>query len=225
MVVFLDSVSTRVHYIEATVWCASLESGIRSYGDFCVAPNKGGCSPLDGSFLIFTKREGTACNATDQIFLLDQDGVIYHKCSKKEVCPHGNNFLVLLCTLSFVVSGIIFLFMNGIWMLKDECHLSISRHVRYVVNVKLQHNITFIYLICEKNLVKLVLQGSTNSRTSESALLSIAVICISITDAMKTLCFHRVWDFGLLCGVLRDTGFHPWLKVLDRSVETLGLRM
>ncbi|XP_027049611.1 uncharacterized protein LOC113677061, partial [Pocillopora damicornis] len=66
-----------------------LESGIRSYGEFCVAPNKGGCSPLDGSFLIFTKREGTACNATDQIFLLDQDGVIYHKCSKKEVCPHA----------------------------------------------------------------------------------------------------------------------------------------
>ena len=31
-----------------------------------------------------------------------------------------------------------------------------------------------------------------NIRTSESALLSIAVICISITVVKKTMCFHRV---------------------------------
>ena len=73
-----------------------------------MAPNSGGCSPPDGSYLIFTKKDGTACNATDQIFILDQDGVIYHKCSKKEVCPQGNSFLALLRTLSFVVSGIIY---------------------------------------------------------------------------------------------------------------------
>ena len=36
-------------------------------------------------------------------------------------------------------------------------------------------------------MVKLLLQGSTGSRTSESALLSIAVICISITVAKKTV--------------------------------------
>ena len=42
-----------------------------------MVPNKGGCSPPDGSYLIFTKKEGTTCNATDQIFILDQDGVIY----------------------------------------------------------------------------------------------------------------------------------------------------
>ena len=74
-----------------------------------MVPNKGGCSPPDGSFLIFTKREGTACNATDQIFLLDQDGVIYFdKRSKKELCPQGNSFLVLLSTLRFLVYGIIY---------------------------------------------------------------------------------------------------------------------
>ncbi|XP_066014989.1 uncharacterized protein [Pocillopora verrucosa] len=89
------------------------ESGIRSYGDFCVAPNKGGCSPPDGSYLIFTKKEGTACNATDQIFVLDQDGVIYHKCSKREVCPQDNNPTY-----------------GKKLMLKDKCDLSISRHVR-----------------------------------------------------------------------------------------------
>ena len=93
------------------VSCASLESGIQSYGGFCVVPNKGGCSPPDGSYLIFTKKEGTACNATDQIFILDQDGVIYHKCSKKNVCPQGNSFLVLLCTLVLLFLE---LFMNGI---------------------------------------------------------------------------------------------------------------
>ena len=48
------------------------------------------CSPPDGSYLFFTKKEGTACNVTDQIFVLDQDGVIHHKCSKKVVCPQGN---------------------------------------------------------------------------------------------------------------------------------------
>ena len=95
-------------YIEVTVWCASLESGIRGHDDFCVAPIKGGCSPTDGSYLIFTKKEGTACNATDQIFLLDQDGVIYDKRSKKELCPQGNSFLVLLSTLRFLVYGIIY---------------------------------------------------------------------------------------------------------------------
>ena len=46
---------------------------------------------------------------------------------------------------------------------------------------------TLIYLICKKVIVKLVVQGSTGSRTTESALLSTAVICISITDAMKSL--------------------------------------
>ncbi|PFX16851.1 hypothetical protein AWC38_SpisGene18856 [Stylophora pistillata] len=83
--------------------------------DFCVAPNEGGCSPPDGSYLNLTKTEGTACNATDQIFLLDQDGVIYHICSGKVVCPQDNNPT------------------NGKkLMLKEEHfkHLSISRQVR-----------------------------------------------------------------------------------------------
>ena len=106
-----------------TVWCASLESGIQSYGDFCVVPNKGGCSPPDGSYLIFTKKEGTACNATDQIFILDQDGVIYHKRSKKNVCPQGNSFLVLLCTLVLLFLE---LFMNGIWILIDYFRSQLS---------------------------------------------------------------------------------------------------
>ena len=38
------------------------ESGIRSYGDYCIAPNTGGCSPPDGAYLIFTKTRGSACN-------------------------------------------------------------------------------------------------------------------------------------------------------------------
>ena len=58
---------------------------------------------------------------------------------------------------------------------------------------------TFMY---EKNMVKLLLQGSTGLRTLESVLLSVAVICIPITVAKKTMWFHRVWDFGLLCGML-----------------------
>lgn len=106
------------------VYCP--ESGIRSYGDFCVAPNEGGCSPPDGSYLIFTKKEGTACNATDQIFVLDQDGVIHHKCSKKVICPQDNNPTYYKKL-----------------MLKDKCDLSISRHMRLPAhnNLKnLKHN-------------------------------------------------------------------------------------
>ena len=43
---------------------------------------------------------------------------------------------------------------------------------------------TFMY---EKNMVKLLLQGSTGLRTLESVLLSVAVICIPITVAKKTM--------------------------------------
>ena len=65
------------------------ESGIRSYGDYCIAPSTGGCSPPDGAYLIFTKKRGSACNQTDMIFVFDWDGVIHHKCSKKVICPQG----------------------------------------------------------------------------------------------------------------------------------------
>ncbi|XP_022804373.1 uncharacterized protein LOC111341663 [Stylophora pistillata] len=89
------------------------ESGIRMYNDYCVAPNEGGCSPPDGAYLIATKIEGTSCNAIDQIFLLDEDGVIHHKCSKKVICPEGNypGYTRKL-------------------MLKDECDLSVFKHER-----------------------------------------------------------------------------------------------
>lgn len=72
------------------------------------------------------KKEGTACNATDQIFVLDQDGVIHHKCSKKVVCPQDNNPTYYKKL-----------------MLKDKCDLSISRHMRLPAhnNLKnLKHN-------------------------------------------------------------------------------------
>ncbi|KAL9951073.1 hypothetical protein ACROYT_G043669 [Oculina patagonica] len=72
------------------------ESGIRSYGDYCVVPNNVGCSPPDGTHLIFTKNRGSACNATDMMFVFDWDGVIHHKCSKKVICPQGNYVLSLL---------------------------------------------------------------------------------------------------------------------------------
>ncbi|XP_078353171.1 properdin-like [Oculina patagonica] len=89
------------------------ESGIRSYGDYCVVPNNAGCSPPDGTHLIFTKNRGSACNETDMMFVFDWDGVIHHKCSKKVICPQDNSPT------------------NGKkLMLKDSCDLSISNHVR-----------------------------------------------------------------------------------------------
>lgn len=93
------------------------ESGIRMYYNYCVAPNKGGCSPPDGAYLIATKKEGTSCNAIDQIFILDEDGVIHHKCSKKVICPEGNNPTY-----------------GRKLMLKDKCDLDISKHERVSPN-------------------------------------------------------------------------------------------
>ena len=40
--------------------------------------------------VILSLRKSTVCNVTDQIFVLDQEGVIHHKCSKKVACPQGN---------------------------------------------------------------------------------------------------------------------------------------
>ncbi|KAJ7351656.1 metalloendopeptidase [Desmophyllum pertusum] len=102
------------------------ESGIRSYGDYCVAPNNPGCSPPDGTYLIFTKKRGLGCNATDLIFVLDWDGVIHHKCSKKVICPQGDNPNK-----------------GKKLMLKDRCNLSISKYVRLPGNnalKNLKHN-------------------------------------------------------------------------------------
>ena len=84
---------------------------------------------------------------------------------------------------------------------------------------------TLIYFICEKSMVKLLLQGSTGSRTSESALLSIAVICISITVVKKTMCFHRVWDFGFLYGVLKDTSSWSVLVFLFWSYHWMNVKV
>jgi len=98
------------------------ESGIRSYGDYCVAPNTGGCSPPDGSYLTYTKKRGSACNETDMIFVLDWDGVIHHKCSKKLICPQDNNPTY-----------------GKKLMLKDKCDLSISKHIRLKANSALKN--------------------------------------------------------------------------------------
>ena len=54
-----------------------------------------GCSPPDGSHLIFTKRNRSAVNNTDMIFVFDWDGVIYRKCNKKvDICPDGKNLFL-----------------------------------------------------------------------------------------------------------------------------------
>ncbi|RMX44841.1 hypothetical protein pdam_00009262 [Pocillopora damicornis] len=60
---------------------------------------------------------GTSCNAIDQIFILDEDGVIHHKCSKKVICPEGNNPTY-----------------GRKLMLKDKCDLDISKHERVSPN-------------------------------------------------------------------------------------------
>lgn len=52
------------------------------------------------------------------IFVLDWDGVIHHKCSKKVVCPEDNNPTY-----------------GKKMMLKDTCDLGISRHERLSTSI------------------------------------------------------------------------------------------
>ena len=67
------------------------ESPIRSTsGHYCVVPDKASCSAaeLEDSYLVFKKQDEN-CTAPEATFVLDQDGVIHHKCSKKIVCGEG----------------------------------------------------------------------------------------------------------------------------------------
>ena len=55
------------------------------HNDYCVAPELRGGVPL---LMALTSLQ--LCNAIVQIFLLDEDGVIHHKCSKKVIGPEGD---------------------------------------------------------------------------------------------------------------------------------------
>ena len=121
VVTFLDSVLTRVHWSDCLM-CFLRERNTKLRWLLCGAEQR----RLFTSWrqLSHLHQKGRpACNATDQIFILDQDGVIYHKRSKKNVCPQGNSFLVLLCTLVLLFLE---LFMNGIWILIDYFRSQLS---------------------------------------------------------------------------------------------------
>ena len=106
IVAFLDSVLTKVH------WSDCLTRFFRrSNGDFCVAPNKGGCSPPDGSYLIFTKREGTAW-----FFFSPKMELFITSAARKKFVHRVTVFLFYF--VSYVLLFLV-LFMNGIWILID----------------------------------------------------------------------------------------------------------
>lgn len=78
----------------------SIESPIRSYGGYCIQPKSGDCNPKENmttlSHSLIFKRADTNCSADYMNFLFDADGMIYHKCSGKIVCPEGecHQFLI-----------------------------------------------------------------------------------------------------------------------------------
>ena len=105
------------------VWCASLESGIQSYGGFCVVPNKGGCSPPDGSYLIFTKKEGLLVMQPIR-FLFSTRMELFITSTARKMFVHR----VTVFLFYFVPYVLLFLelFMNGIWILIDYFRSQLS---------------------------------------------------------------------------------------------------
>ena len=69
------------------------ESPIRAYGDLCLQPESGGCSPADNTPLVYI-RDTPQCSKDYMVFTYHND-VLTHKCSGKKVCPQGNMFIGL----------------------------------------------------------------------------------------------------------------------------------
>ena len=85
------------------LFLSNQESPIRSTSDnYCVVPDKTSCSAaeLEDRYLV-SKKQDENCTAPEATFVLDQDGVIHHKCSKKTVCGKGTNYSRLLALLPF----------------------------------------------------------------------------------------------------------------------------
>ena len=60
---------------------------IRAYNDYCLQPKAAGCSPPDDTTVLWQRQQGTACEKDYKQFRLNADGVLYHHCSGKRVCP------------------------------------------------------------------------------------------------------------------------------------------
>ncbi|XP_068727258.1 uncharacterized protein [Montipora capricornis] len=63
------------------------ESPIRSYGELCLQPQSGNCSPPDNTPLVYV--QDTPKCSKDYMMFTYEDGVLTHKCSGKKVCPNG----------------------------------------------------------------------------------------------------------------------------------------
>lgn len=63
------------------------ESPIRSYGELCLQPQSGNCSPPDNTPLVYV--QNTPECSKDYMMFSYEDGVLTHKCSRKKVCPNG----------------------------------------------------------------------------------------------------------------------------------------
>ncbi|XP_048584529.1 uncharacterized protein LOC5514577 [Nematostella vectensis] len=95
------------------------ESPIRSYGGYCIMPKSADCNPVVDTTtwthaLVFHAYD-TNCTAKYMNFVIDSDGIIYHRCSGKVVCPEGDE--------PYPSYG-------KKLVLKDSCPIDVSRHRR-----------------------------------------------------------------------------------------------
>lgn len=122
----------------------SIESPIRSYGGYCIQPKSGDCNPKENtttlSHSLIFRRADTNCSADYMNFLFDADGMIYHKCSGKIVCPEGecHRFVLKVLSMSCFNLEDVVVFpgnypSNGRkLLLKDKCPKDLSMHRRYL---------------------------------------------------------------------------------------------
>ncbi|KAK3716436.1 hypothetical protein QZH41_016844, partial [Actinostola sp. cb2023] len=62
---------------------------LKPYNDYCIVPKNETCTPYDKSRIVF--KSGNECNQKYMDFRLDANGILWHHCSKRRVCPENEN--------------------------------------------------------------------------------------------------------------------------------------
>ncbi|KAK3716434.1 hypothetical protein QZH41_016845, partial [Actinostola sp. cb2023] len=62
---------------------------LKPYNDYCIVPKNETCTPRDKSRIVF--KSGSECNQKYMEFRLDANGILWHHCSKRRVCPENGN--------------------------------------------------------------------------------------------------------------------------------------
>ena len=62
---------------------------LKAYNDYCIVPKNESCNPHENSRIVF--KNGYECKEKHMEFRLDANGILWHHCSNKRVCPENGN--------------------------------------------------------------------------------------------------------------------------------------